>query len=91
VGVDSGSGLAMPNLIKIANAYGIKTVEINNHKEMNKKLKGILKSKVSVLCDVKVDEKQKVIPKLEFGKAIHDLSPRLSVEEMNLNIIKWSK
>ena len=88
VGVDSRSGLAMPNLIKIANAYGIKTVEINNHKEMDKKLRGVLKSKFPVLCDVKVDEKQKVIPKLEFGREIQDLSPRLSEEEMNLNMIK---
>jgi acetolactate synthase-1/2/3 large subunit len=88
VGVDSRSGLAMPNLIKIANAYGIKTVEINNHKEMDKKLRGILKCKFPVFCDVKVDEKQKVIPKLEFGKAIHDLSPRLSKEEMKINMIK---
>ena len=88
VGVDSRSGLAMPNLIKIANAYGIKTVEINNHKEIDKKLRGVLKNKFPVLCDVKVDEKQKVIPKLEFGKAIHDLSPRLSEEEMKLNMIK---
>ena len=86
VGVDSGSGLAMPNLIKIANAYKIKTVEINNHKDINKKLREILKYKFPVLCDVKVDEKQKVIPKLEFGRAIHDLSPRLSEEEINLNI-----
>ena len=88
VGVDSGSGLAMPNLIKIAKAYGIKTVEINNHKEMGKKLRGVLKSKFPVLCDVKVDEKQKVIPKLEFGREIQDLSPRLNQEEMNLNMIK---
>ena len=88
VGVDSRSGLAMPNLIKIANAYGIKTVEINNHKEMDKKLRGVLKSKFPVLCDVKVDEKQKVIPKLEFGREIQDLSPRLNQEEMNLNMIK---
>ena len=88
VGVDSGSGLAMPNLVKIANAYGIKTVEINNHNEMGSKLNDVLKSKVPVLCDVKVDERQKVIPKLEFGRAIHDLSPRLSEEEMNSNMIK---
>ena len=88
VGVDSGSGLAMPNLIKVANAYGIKTVEINNHKEMKAKLKTVLKSKHPILCDVKVDEKQKVLPKLEFGRAIHDLSPRLSEEEMNMNMIK---
>ena len=88
VGVDSESGLAMPNLIKIANAYGIKTVEINNHNEMGVKLKQVLKSKSPILCDVKVDEKQKVIPKLEFGREIHDLSPRLSEEEMNSNMIK---
>ena len=88
VGVDSESGLAMPNLIKIANAYGIKTVEINNHNEIGVKLKQILKSKSPILCDVIVDEKQKVIPKLEFGREIHDLSPRLSEEEMNLNMIK---
>ena len=88
VGVDSRSGLAMPNLIKIANAYGIKTVEINNHKEMDKKLRGVLKSKFPVLCDVKVDKNQKVIPKLEFGREIQDLSPRLNQEEMNLNMIK---
>jgi acetolactate synthase I/II/III large subunit len=87
VGVDSGSGLAMPNLIKIAKAYGIKTEEINNHNEMGAKLNKILKSKLPILCDVKVDEKQKVIPKLEFGREIHDLSPRLSEEEMNANMI----
>ena len=55
---------------------------------MDKKLIQILKSKSPVLCDVKVNEKQKVIPKLEFGRAIHDLSPRLSEKEINLNIIK---
>tara|TARA_B100000787_G_C16194807_1_gene299982 strand:- start:2215 stop:3948 length:1734 start_codon:yes stop_codon:yes gene_type:complete len=87
VGVDSGSGLAMPNLIKVAKAYGIKTEEINNHNEIGTKLNKILKSKFPILCDVKVDEKQKVIPKLEFGREIHDLSPRLSEEEMNSNMI----
>ena len=55
---------------------------------MDKKLRGVLKSKFPVLCDVKVDENQKVIPKLEFGREIQDLSPRLNQEEMNLNMIK---
>ncbi len=87
VGVDSGSDLAMPDIVKVANAYGIKTVEINNHNELGAKLNEILKSKVPILCDLKVDEKQKVIPKLEFGRSIHDLSPRLSKEELNSNTI----
>lgn len=86
VGVDEGSGLAMPNLTKVARAYGIKTCEINNHNEMGANLKNILKSKHPIVCDVKVDEKQKVIPKLEFGRSIEDMSPRLSNSEMSLNI-----
>lgn len=88
VGVDSKSGLAMPNLIKIGKAYGIKTAEINNHKEMKVKLKRILKSKVPILCNIKIDEDQKVIPKLEFGRAIHDLSPRLTDKELSLEMSK---
>ena len=87
VGVDEGSGLAMPNLTKVARAYGIKTCEINNHNEMGANLKNILKSKHQIVCDVKVNEKQRVIPKLEFGRSIEDMSPRLSTPEMSLNIV----
>jgi acetolactate synthase-1/2/3 large subunit len=87
VGVDESSGLAMPNLIKIANAYGIKTLEINNHNEMSVVINKVLNAKEAILCDVKVNENQKVIPKLEFGRPIHDLSPRLSEEELNSNFL----
>lgn len=87
VGVDEKSGLAIPNITKIAKAYGIKTIKINNHKEIDKKIDYILKSKKSIVCDVIVNENQKVIPKLEFGRAIHDLSPRLDKEEINSNLL----
>ena len=87
VGVDENSGLAMPDLQKIAKAYKIKTVEINNHNEIDEKLDQVLKSKKPILCDVKVSENQKVIPKLEFGRAIHDLSPRLKKEELESNMV----
>jgi acetolactate synthase-1/2/3 large subunit len=87
VGVDESSGLAMPDLKKIAKAYKIKTVEINNHNDLDEKLDYVLKSKKPILCEVKVSENQKVIPKLEFGRAIHDLSPRLKKEELESNMI----
>ena len=87
VGVDEKSGLAMPDLQKIAKAYKIKTVEINNHNEIDEKLDQVLKSKKPILCDVKISENQKVIPKLEFGRAIHDLSPRLEKEELEANMV----
>ena len=46
------------------------------HKEM-KKIIIVLKSKHPILCNVKIRENQKVIPKLNL-KTIHDLSPRLN-------------
>ena len=87
VGVDESSGLAMPDLQKIAKAYKIETIEINNHNELDEKVDYVLRSKEPILCDVKISENQKVIPKLEFGRAIHDLSPRLSEEELQSNMI----
>ena len=86
VGVDANSGLAMPNLKDISKAYGIETVEINYNKEIDRKVKHVLKSRKPILCQVNVSENQKVIPKLEFGRAIHDLSPKLNKIELEANI-----
>ena len=87
VGVDENSGLGMPDLKRISEAYKIETVEISNHNDLDEKLDYVLKSKKPILCDVIVDENQKVIPKLEFGRAIHDLSPRLEKEELEANMV----
>ena len=86
VGVDKSSGLAMPNLQNISKAYEIETCEINNHNELSHKLDYILSRKTPILCDLKINTNQKVTPKLEFGRAIHDLSPRLSEEELKQNM-----
>ena len=75
-----------PNITKIAKLR-IETIKINNHKEIDKKIDYILKSKKPIVCDVIANENQKVIPKLEFGRAIHDLSPRLDKEEINSNLL----
>jgi acetolactate synthase-1/2/3 large subunit len=86
VGVDESSGLALPDLIKISKAYNIEAIKINNHNDLDEKLDYVLKSKKPILCEVKVNENQKVIPKLEFGRAIHDLSPRLDKKELKFNM-----
>ena len=62
-------------------------MKINNHNEIDKKIDYVLKSKKPILCEVMINENQKVIPKLEFGRAIHDLSPRLSKEELVSNLV----
>ncbi len=76
----------MPNLKKVSKAYEIETLEIKNHNEIDRKINYILKSKKPILCNVVVSENQRVIPKLEFGRPIHDLSPRLSEKEIKKNL-----
>jgi len=77
-GVDKKSGLSLPNNCKIADSYGIKNMVINNHKDLDKKLKEVYKKPGPILINVKIDPKSRVAPKIEFGKPLHDMSPRLT-------------
>lgn len=88
VGVDASTGLGLPNFQKVGKSYGIDCVEIKNHNELDEKLNYVLKSQRPIICDVVVSPKQRVAPKLEFGRVIDDMSPLLSRAEYNSNKIK---
>ncbi len=75
------SGYGVPDFVKIAKAYGLATETIGNHKEMQRKIQMVLRAKGPVICDVIIPDEAKLIPKLEFGKPIEDLSPQLPREE----------
>lgn len=83
----TGKGYSSPNFIEIAKAYGIKTVSIKNNKELRKKIKKAIEYRGSVICDVNIRDNQKIIPKLEFGKPIEDMTPYLPREEFLNNMI----
>ena len=80
-------GVTNPDFKKISNAYGINYNEIKNNKEINVVLKKVLKSKKPELINVIIDSNQKIVPKLQFGKPIEDLSPLLSRSEFEKNMI----
>jgi len=80
-------GYSVPDFIKIAKAYGIATEEISSHKEMKSKIKKVLKHQGPIICDVILPDDAKIIPKLEFGKPIEDLSPLLPRSEFVKNMI----
>ena len=82
VGVDKSSGLSLPKMKDIGKAYNIQTCEINNHNELKEKIDFVLSCDNPILCDVKVSKDQRVNPKIEFGKPIHDMSPLLEREEL---------
>jgi acetolactate synthase-1/2/3 large subunit len=83
----SSKGVTNPNFKKISNAYGINYSEIKNNKTIDKVLNKILNSKKPEFVNVIIDPNQKIIPKLQFGKPIEDLSPLLSRSEFKKNMI----
>ena len=86
VGADPKNGLGIPNFVKIANAYGIEAIEMKNQKELNEKIRIVLNIDGPVLCDVKLDPNQKIIPKLTWGRPLEDLEPFLPRDEFASNM-----
>jgi acetolactate synthase-1/2/3 large subunit len=83
----ASKGVTNPNFEKISNAYGINYSEIKNNKQIDKVLNKILNSKRPEFVNVIIDPNQKIIPKLQFGKPIEDLSPLLKRSEFKKNMI----
>jgi len=83
----TGKGYSAPDFIKVGKAYGVKTVLIKHNTELSKKIKEVLRHKGPVICDVRIYPLQKLIPKLEFGKPIEDLSPVLPRDEFRKNML----
>ncbi len=71
VGVCDGNGLSFPDLSKLAPAYGMRYVKIENRDEIESKVKEALDGNDPVLCEVFVDYAQNFEPKLS-SKALPD-------------------
>jgi acetolactate synthase-1/2/3 large subunit len=83
----SSKGVTNPNFKKISNAYGINYKEIKNNKKIDKILTKVLNSKKPEFVNVIISPNQKIIPRLQFGNPIEDLSPLLPRSEFKKNMI----
>ncbi len=92
----TGKGYSCPDFVKIARAYKIDTESIENHHNLEEKVKSVLQKNIAVVCNVKISENQKVIPKLEaaktadnkyISKPIEDQWPYLERAEFLSNMI----
>ena len=90
----SGKGVSNPDFKKISNAFNINYNLIKNHTNL-KKLNKIIKSKKPEIIEVKIRSNQKIIPKLQFGNPIEDLSPLMPRKEfyknMEISLVKRDK
>lgn len=80
-------GLALPDFIKIARAYGMRTETINHHRELREKIRRVLNAEGAVLCSVAVNPSAKITPKLTIGRPIEDSAPLLDRKEFLENMI----
>lgn len=90
------SGLTLPDMKKLAEAFGIKAYHIENENEVSDKISEILEYDGPVVCTVKADITQKILPKQtnymrEDGqmasRPLEDMSPLLDRDEFENNII----
>lgn len=81
-----GQGYSFPNFLKVAKAYGIHTETIRNLREAKNKIKKILKYKGPVICEVKLETKTVLIPRLGWNTGIEDQYPFLDRKEFQSNL-----
>lgn len=97
-GVNADSGISFPSAEKIAQAYGIRYVLIDNINTMKEQLKEAVNGDDAVICEVLLQPKDEFAPKLSSkvnddgtitSPSLEDMSPFLSDSEMKENMIAW--
>ncbi len=94
IGESPLTGVSFPDMKKIATAYGIEYMKISKYRDLDDKLKGLIKGRGPLLCEVMTPANQLLIPrvaskKLEDGKMMSmpydDMFPFLPRDEYEQN------
>ena len=86
-GTSVDGGLAFPDFIELAKAYGYKTVNIDRNADLRKNIRKVLDSPGPVFCNVEIRPDHGVIPQYKFGRPIEDTEPLLDRQEFFANMI----
>ena len=93
---DSSSGLTLPEICAIAEAYQIKAVRIDSQRELRRQIRDVLQMPGPVVCDVVSLRDEARIPSLAsaqradgtlVSKPLEDLWPFLDRDEFRANMI----
>ena len=96
VGSDASSGLVLPDLMKLADAYGVKAEKIRHGDDVPAKIRAILAAPGPVICDVEVIQDEPREPRLSSfrrddgsmaSKPLEDLFPFLERDEFRANML----
>lgn len=93
-GIDSG--VSVPDFVKVGEAFGIKSVKIDNPETMEEDIKNILNYSGAILCEVMTEEEYAFAPKLSSRKledgtmisaSLEDMYPFLPRDEFEKNML----
>lgn len=96
VGSDPSSGLTLPNLMKIGDAFGLKTARITDNSQLTDGIREVLGRPGPVLCEVLVAPDQQVGPRVSsslredgslVSRPLEDLWPFLDRDELRANML----
>lgn len=96
VGCDEKSGVSFPNMSKIAAAYDLKYVKIENHLNLSERIEEMLSISGPLICEVMLENDYIFSPKLSseklpdgrmISKPLEDMFPFLPREEFKTNIL----
>lgn len=102
VGESAASGVGFPDMVKVAQAYGINANRISSHADMAEKIKEALKTPGPYLCDVSMSPSQMFLPRVSsqklpdgtmLSKPLEDMYPFLDRREFldNMLIPEWKQ
>ena len=96
IGCDAATGLTVPDISKVANAYGIPAVVIADQRDLREQVKRVLAMPGPVVCDVHVIPDESREPRLAsvqrpdgsmVSRPMEDLYPFLDRDEFRANMI----
>ncbi|MBQ9688611.1 thiamine pyrophosphate-binding protein, partial [bacterium] len=89
------SGVSVPDFVKVAEAFGLKSMRIQNPKTMRDEILRALNTEGALLCEVVVESEYDFMPKLASKKledgtmispSLEDMYPFLDKKELELDI-----
>jgi len=96
VGEGPNSGVSLPDIVRLAEAYGIPAIRVHNHDGLPEAIRQTLATDGPALCDVVMPAQQVFMPKVQaqklpdgriVSKSIEDMFPFLDREEFMENML----
>lgn len=82
IGSTPNSGVSSPDFLKIASAYGIKSVKFSSNQELEKGIEDVLNYQGPILCEIEMPEHQLLIPRVQSKKDESGKITSVSIENM---------